>query len=143
MAGVKVATYEGTTDSLYLVGRQGRKVSWYPLGTLTEGGPPVLTVTGTPATSRGYYVAEVYDVAPGVRVCQLWVQVGQGGHRVAMIHDGTDFCPGYALYSSRTGDGTLDDPYVFTVRPDGRWPTGVAIDLYVQVVDQAGNLLSG
>lgn len=143
MAGVKVKTYTGTTDVRMQVQRQGRKSSWYPLGTLADGGPPVLTVVTTPATSRDFYVVQVYDAVPGLRVVQLWAQTGGAGHRIDLIHDGTAFTPGWALRSTRTGAGTLASPYVYSVKPDGRWPTGIAIDLYVQAVDQAGNLLSG
>jgi hypothetical protein len=69
----------------------------------------------------------------------LWVRFGGADQPGALVHDGSAFWPGYTLRSTRTGDGVLSTPYVFTVYRAGGWPTGTAIDFYVRAVDTLGN----
>ena len=111
--------------------------------TLTSSGdPPVLTVTSTPTLDTDPVVVTLYDTTPGLRTHVLWARFGGAGSPGHVVHDGTNFWPGFAARSTRTGAGTLATPYTFTIYRDPRWPAGTDIDLYVRAVDQHGNMLT-
>jgi len=108
--------------------------------TVADSTPPVVTLVSTPTVATGAYIVQVYDDDPGLRMIELWAQLGSDP-RGLMLHDGTSFWYPFDLRSTRTGEGSAEDPYEYTVYAAGGWPEGQEVAIYVRGVDTVGNMV--
>jgi hypothetical protein len=138
-----MATYDGDAFTTGMLTTYGTAVYTGKAGALFQlgAGPddetaPTLTLVSTPASTYGAYVVSVGD-ALGILDVTLVAHLG-GLDEVVVYRDGA-FRGAFADRSTRTGAGTIGDPYVYTVYRRGGWPVGVEITIYRIAVDTSGN----
>lgn len=119
--------------------KQGRGGWFYPLG-VSEGGPPVVANVVLPTAPGEEFSFDVYDAAPGLRLVQVLIDLGNVRDRLVVYDEGA-FRGRFAGLSTISGSGTSEDPYHFSVRPAGGWPAGVEHTLLPRFIDSAGNEL--
>lgn len=112
-------------------------------GTTIDSTAPVISnmvpAAGSSIQPSGTLVFNVHDVTPGMRANFIWIKFNDRTYKM-LVHDGSATGFPYPFdTSTRTGSGTQADPYIYTLRHSGGWPTG-GFTISVRPIDQHGNL---
>lgn len=109
-------------------------------GDITD--PTILTIS-QPVLSTDPLIVSVGDLS-GLAMYEVTCRDRADGARLVVYSplDGAGnagFLYPFAGRSTVTGSGTIASPYIFTIYRQGRWPTGISLDVRVQAVDTKGN----